>query len=366
MKRHIISFWGIGIVLICTTTMVFAQQSVKWFDVLKEDVLLGRLDDKTLTGYNRLPDSVKDKVREAVWSLGTNSAGIYVNFATDAKEILVRYTVKGSLDMPHMPKTGVSGLDLYAVDDKNQWSWTAGSYSFKDTITYNFGPVIANSDNIYRMYLPLYNTVTWMEIGVSSDATIKFEKEDESPIIIYGTSIAQGGCASRPGLAWTNLLGRRINSPVINLGFSGNGRLEKPIIDLIANTPARVIILDCLPNLTGISSENAHRIDSLTQSAVHQIRASQPNTPIVLTDHSSGFNKHILDVEDNQLYEQTTRAGQASFEKLQQARVKHLYTLRNLDIGLDINSTVDYVHPNDYGMIKIANAYQELIEQILR
>ena len=71
-------------------------------------------------------------------------------------------------------------------------------------------------------------------------------------------------------------------------------------------------------------------------------------------------------MEDNQLYEQTTRAGQASFEKLQQARVKHLYTLRNLDIGLDINSTVDYVHPNDYGMIKIANAYQELIGQILR
>ncbi|MGO3108541.1 SGNH/GDSL hydrolase family protein [Sphingobacterium sp. JB170] len=365
MNKHIRNIFSIlSMVFICSVAT--AQLPINWIDPLNEGVLQGRLADNDITGYNRLPDSVKSVVREPVWALGTNNAGVYVNFKTNAKEIQVRYTVSGALDMPHMPKTGVSGLDLYASNNNGEWYWTPGDYRFKDTITYSFGPVKENSHRIYRLYLPLYNTVTWMEIGVSSDATIEFQKEEESPIIIYGTSIAQGGCASRPGLAWSNLLGRALNTPVINLGFSGNGRLEKPIIDLIANTPSRVIILDCLPNLTGVTPENTERIDSLIQAAVYQLRASQPNTPIVLTDHSSGFNKNILDETDNTLYEQTTQAGLASFEKLKQAGVKNLYHLRNADIALDINSTVDYAHPNDFGMVKISDAYQRLIEQFLR
>ncbi|NQD70873.1 hydrolase [Sphingobacterium shayense] len=366
MKKYVINFLQVFVGIICTASLLSAQEPLKWVDVHKKGALQGRLDDNTLSGYNRLPDSVKDNVREPVWSLGTNGAGVYVDFKTDAKELFIRYTVSGPLDMPHMPKTGVSGLDLYALDSEGEWTWAPGDYNFKDTITYKFGPVKADLEKAYKLYLPLYNSVTWMEIGVASNATIEFIKEKEKPITIYGTSIAQGGCATRPGLAWTSLLGRALSNPVINLGFSGNGRLEKPIIDLIAKTPSRVIILDCLPNLTGITPENAHRIDSLIQAAVHQLRAAQPNTPIILTDHSSGFNKNILDLKYNQLYEQTTHAGLRSFEKLKKAGVKKLYHLSNADIGLDINSTVDYAHPNDYGMMKISDAYRKLIGKILK
>jgi len=365
MKLQIRRKIGLLLSILSIGLIASAQDSLKWIDPIKEQSILGRVDDQSLTGFTRLPDAIKNDVRDAVWSLGTNGAGLYMDFNTDAEEIVVRYTVSGGLDMPHMPKTGVSGLDLYAVDNSGDWSWTPGDYSFKDTITYKFGPIVSDAQKQYRLYLPLYNSVTWMEVGVSRGASIEFVKQEKKPIIVYGTSIAQGGCASRPGLAWTNVLGRSLNRPIINLGFSGNGRLEKPILDLIAKTEASVIVLDCLPNLTGVTAENDQRIDSLVQAAVHYLRSAQPNTPIILTDHSSGGNKKILDLKDNELYERTTKAGVASFEKLEKEGVRNLYRLSNADIALDINSTVDYAHPNDYGMMKISNAYQKLIAKIL-
>src|SRR5690606_33829397 len=128
-----------------------------------------------------------------------------------------------------------------------------GKYAFKDTITYTFSGMDAAHDSDgreFHLYLPLYNRVEWMEIGVPTEHSFAFvPATDEKPIIVYGTSIAQGGCASRAGMAWTSLLERAIHVPVVNLAFSGNGRLEKEVVDLIVEHEARVFVLDCLPNL---------------------------------------------------------------------------------------------------------------------
>lgn len=139
---------------------------------------------------------------------------------------------KGGLSMPHMPATGVSGIDLYATDNNGQERWCAGNYSMGDTIVYNFRGLsyAAKSGNgfEYQLFLPLYNSVSWMEIGVPADASFRFlPVSQEKPLVIYGTSIAQGACASRPGMAWGNILNRKLGHPVINLGFSGNGKLKK-------------------------------------------------------------------------------------------------------------------------------------------
>lgn len=89
-----------------------------------------------------------------------------------------------------------------------------------------------------------------MQVGVPGNALFNpMAIREEKPIVVYGTSIAQGGCASRPGMAWPALVGRKLDRPLINLGFSGNGRLEKEVIDLIAEIDAKVYVLDCLPNL---------------------------------------------------------------------------------------------------------------------
>ena len=103
------------------------------------------------------------------------------------------------------------------------------------------------------MYLPLYNGIKWMEVAVPAESEfIPLQVRNDKPVVVYGTSIAQGGCATRPGLAWTNILSRKLDRPVINLGFSGNGRLEKEVLDLVAATAAKIYVLDCLPNLVGV------------------------------------------------------------------------------------------------------------------
>lgn len=344
----------------------FAQQSITWNDPLKNKVIQGRIHTEELPNYYRLPESLKSQVRSPVWSLGTNSAGLYVDFQTDADAIEVRYKVSGSLNMPHMPTIGVSGVDLYAQDDKSNWNWAFGNYNFADTVTYNYKALGKNSNFTYRLYLPLYNTVEWMEIGVGSDKSFKFVVKEGKPIVVYGTSIAQGACATRPGLAWSNMLGREIKNPVINVAFSGNGRLEQPIIEHINQVDAAVFILDCIPNLALTKDRTALQLDSLLSNAVVEIRRKHPKTPIIVTEHSSGFNNAIFNLDMNEEYKKSSAVANQFVNRIKQSGDKHLYLLTNKEIGLDINSTVDYAHPNDIGMKKIADAYQKLINKIVK
>jgi len=342
-----------------------AQQS-KWNDPLKDKVIQGRIATEELSNYYRLPDQLKDQVRSPVWSLGTNSAGLYVDFKTDATAITIRYKVSGSLNMPHMPTIGVSGVDLYAKDEKGGWNWAFGNYNFADTVSYSYRELGENSNFTYRLYLPLYNTVEWMEIGVGSDKNFKFVVGEGKPIVIYGTSIAQGACATRPGLAWSNILGRAVPNPIINVAFSGNGRLEQPIINHINQVDAAVYILDCIPNLALTKDRTAQQLDSLLTNAVTEIRKRHPKTPIIITEHSSGFNKAIFNLDKNEEYRKSSAVAHAFVGRVAASGDKNLYLLTNKEIGLDINSTVDYAHPNDIGMMKIADAYQKLIAKILK
>lgn len=366
--RHTLNAYFCSLLLSLTVgiSIGYAQQSWKWIDVLAEGHINGRIDQEELSAYQRLPDGLKSEVRAPVWYLSTNSAGLYLNFRTKATRIQVRYGVKHALEMPHMPATGVSGIDLYAQDPlKGEWDWASGRYAFKDTITYIFDALDDGVEKMYQMYLPLYNTVSWMEIGVSDSLSLDFIKETEQPVIVYGTSIAQGACASRPGMAWTNILQRAILNPVVNLGFSGNGRLEAPILELIAETPAEAIILDCLPNLDISAEMSEQQLDSLIYHAVLTIRKKQPQTPIILTEHSSGFNPHILNTDHNQRFQQSTKVLRQTVDRLEKDGVANVYLLTSEEIDLDINATVDYVHPNDWGMLRIAEAYRKVLENIL-
>ena len=343
------------------------SQPKKYINVLHEGQLLGRVGSLSKSdGFGRLPEVLKSQVRTPVWDLGMNAAGVYIEFKTDADYIDVRYKVKGALNMHHMPTTGVSGVDLYTLDSKSQkWNWAFGRYSFKDTVNYSFENIGADAARTYRLYLPLYNTVEFMEIGVKSDAKFEFINNNSKPIVVYGTSIAQGACVSRPGMAWTNILGRAVKNRVINLGFSGNGKLEEPILNLMLKEDAAVFVLDCIPNLAIIKSRSEAQLDSLIQNAVQLIRAKYPTTPIILTAHSSANTAGFLNIHTMNEYGGSTKIAKATYDHLKIKGVKNLYWLSTDDIGLDVNSTVDYAHPNDYGMLKIAKAYENLLKKIL-
>ncbi len=151
----------------------------------------------------------------------------------------------------------------------------------------------------------------------------------------------------------------------MNLGFSGNGRLEAPLLELIAGTPAKAIILDCLPNLAITDERSEQQLDSLIYQAVLTIRNKQSETSIILTEHSSGYDPHILNANNNRSFRQSTEVLRQTMRRLKKEGIAHIYLLTNEEIGLDINATVDYVHPNDWGMLRIAEAYKKLLKNLL-
>jgi len=357
------------LIFLCSVILSYGQKSLNWYNPLEQQAVSGRIADEqqARTNFYRLPADLQSSVRPPVWSLGTNSAGLYIDFHTSAKEISVRYKVRGSLNMPHMPTTGVSGLDLYAYDTQSKgWKWAHGKYAFGDTSSFKFSKIGNNGSRSYRLYLPLYNTVDWLQIGVDNGQEIQFVHDKEKPIVVYGTSIAQGACATRPGLAWTNILGRHLGLPIINLGFSGNGRLEQPILSLINQVDARIFVLDCIPNLTINDNLSEKQLDSLLTNAVTFLRKQHPQTPIILTEHSAGFNDNIMNGGSATEYTASTRVLRTFVERMKREKVQQLYVLTNGDIAMDLESTVDYAHPNDLGMMKIAVAYERLIKKILQ
>ena len=313
--------------------------------------------------YVRLPDRAKDKINPHVWYLSRNSTGLSIHFYSNAPSITVRYQVTDRYAMSHMPATGVSGIDLYSIDSDGAWKrHTTSNYSFKDTIQYVWQGLTKDKYHDrgyeYRLYLPLYNTVSWMEIGIPENSQIEYlPQRKEKPIVVYGTSIAQGGCASRPGMAWPTIVQRKLDYPLINLGFSGSGRLEKEVLDFICEIDAQLYILDCLPNLTGVD-ENT--LNTLTRNAIQQIRTAH-YAPILLVEHSSGCNSY-----GNSDCAARNEASRRIFEALQSEGVKDLYYLSCSEINMPEEGIVDYVHPSDLGMQVEADAYEKKIREILK
>lgn len=311
--------------------------------------------------YQRLPRQAKAQVRPAVWDLSTNSAGLAIGFTSDATDIRVRYQVSGSYAMPHMPATGVSGVDLYQIAGE-EWRICYGGYHFGDTIQYTYhldaGESRPQEVSDYCLYLPLYAGVEWLEIGVPEGNQFQFQPaSQERPVVVYGTSIAQGACASRPGMAWTNILHRTLSSPVVNLGFSGNGRLEPEVLAFIREIDARLFVLDCMANL---AEEPEAEITSRLVDAVLYLR-EKSEAPILLVEHA-GYSNAPTDAQQLWRYAHTNQASQAAYRLLKAKGIAEVYYLSHDELGLHPDSWVDYVHPSDYGMVQQARAIWKKIQ----
>lgn len=361
---------SIGLITYACFAFAQADKQMKTWNPISESqpVIEGQAwPDEVKDFYDRLPGKAQAKVRKEVWNLSKNSAGLQMRFKSNANNIEVKYVVGGRLEMQHMPATGVSGIDLYAKNKNNQWIWSAGKYSFGDTIVYNFSDLQSaeSTSREYTLYLPLYNTVKWLEVVVEDSAEfIPLIARNEKPIVVYGTSIAQGGCASRPGLGWTNILGRRLNEPITNLGFSGNGRLESEIIDLMTEIDAKIYVLDCLPNLTS-PLISVDELKTKIEESVRTLQSKRPNTPILLTEHD-GYTDEAINAVKKESYQRVNRVLKEVFTSLKTKGVQNIYFLSKEEINQDIDSMVDGVHPNDIGMMRYADAYEKSIKTIFK
>jgi lysophospholipase L1-like esterase len=203
-----------------------------------------------------------------------------------------------------------------------------------------------------------------LSIGVNEKDSFAFAaKRKEQPIVAYGTSILQGGVTSRPGLAWTNILERNLDRTVINLGFSGNGRYEAPVFDLMAKVDAKMYILDCMPNLSkGYSEEE---IKNRLVYGMKKLRERNKNVPVLFVEHADGNPSLFMDTARVNEYHRSSEMIAKIFEDFKSSGIKNIYLLTEKEIGLTINSTVDGAHPNDIGMMQYAIAYEKKIREIL-
>ena len=347
-----------------------AMAQVKWYNPLKagENNVHGRAWNSELAdNYHRLTPRAEGIVRPAVWNLSKQSAGLSICFHTNAPSIRVRYKVSGGLSMFHMPSTGVSGLDLYATDAEGRLRWCASKFnlSFKDTINYEFKDItyFTGEDRGYdfELFLPLYNEVTWLEIGVADDHELRFiPTNDEKPVVVYGTSIAQGACASRTGMAWTNIVHRESGLPVVNLGFSGNGLLEAEVFRFLAEIDARLFVIDCLPNL---STERTELIYDRLLQGVAILRA-RSDAPILFVEHN--YANGTSSQQSVDWYSHSNAEQRRAYDALVAQGVKNLHYLSHAELAFTQESMVEGIHPNDLGMRQYADAYLRKIREIIR
>ncbi|MBN2311397.1 MAG: hypothetical protein JXR94_20640, partial [Candidatus Hydrogenedentes bacterium] len=208
-----------------------------------------------------------------------------------------------------------------------------------------------------------YNGVTSVEIGVPKGSSVEkappYPPERAKPLVFYGTSITQGGCASRPGMVYTSILGRWLDRPAINLGFSGNGRMDPEVVELLAELDPSVYVIDCAPNMSPES------ITELTEPLVEALRAAHPATPIVLVENIRYQAGAFLPAK-REAYESKNEALLAAFDRLAARGVENLhYVPCHALLGTDGEATVDGTHATDLGFLRIAQALHPVLRDIL-
>lgn len=346
-----------------------------WYNI-QELGVEGRGWSDTKEFYDRLPARAEGKVRPPVWDLSKHSAGMCVRFVTDATTLTARWTLRfESLAMNHMPATGVSGLDLYAKTEVpllakegqggiRSWHWVGVGRPEKfPTNQQTLVAGLAPGSREYRLYLPLYNGVRSVQIGVSPGAKMfkapPYPPGKAQPLLFYGTSITQGGCASRPGMAYPAILGRRLDRPVINLGFSGNGQMDPEVVQLLAELDPCVYVIDCLPNLS------PSLVTERTEPLVQTLRQAHPDTPIVLVENIVYQNAALVP-GSRQGYLAKNEALRAAYGRLVGRGVENLYYVPGEPLlGEDGEATVDGSHPTDVGFLRIAEALEPVLRSIL-
>ena len=299
--------------------------------------------------FDRLPEAYKNKVRGPVWDLSKNSAGLSVRFVTNSSRIVVRWELLNDFSMNHMADTGIKGLDLY-VNTGKTWQYVNTARPINKINESVLLEKMSDEMREYRLFLPLYDGLVQLEIGIDSLSLIERpEKWKSKPIVFYGTSITQGGCASRPGMAYPAIISRKLGVECINFGFSGNGRMEAPIIEVMTGIDAEFYVIDCLPNMT------AEQVMANTRPLVQKIREKRVKTPIIFIDNIM-YEKAYFNEESQTVINEKNRIIREEVSKMVDAGYQNIHIIGSKNsLGSDHEGTVDGVHFTDLGFMRFAD-----------
>ncbi|MBQ6893934.1 MAG: hypothetical protein IJN40_00390 [Clostridia bacterium] len=301
--------------------------------------------------YRRMPESVAKSVSEGVYALHSNTAGGRVRFVTDSAYVAIHAVMDGIGKMPHFPLTGSAGFDLYA--DNRYVKTYAPPFNIED----GYEGIIAFEDNAPRditINFPLYSNVKKLYVGLKDDAVLSESKayKNEKPVVYYGSSITQGGCASRPGMTYQSIVSRSFDYDYVNLGFSGNAKAEDEIIDYIKNLDMSVFVYDYDHN-----APNIEHLKNTHEKMFKAIREKQPLIPIIIMSRP----KHFLTEEEKirRSIIETTYLNAVSFGD------KNVYFIDGeaLTSMCKDSGTVDNCHPTDFGFASMAAALTDVMRR---
>lgn len=318
--------------------------------------------------FNRLPSKFKKIVRPAVWSLSSCSSGINIRFSTNSPAIGAKWKVLNNSIPANMTKIGACGIDLYCLV-YGKWQYINSGIPIGIN---NERMLIYGLDTTHKEFLinlPLYDGVENIEIGTIKGFSIlnsRRKNKSNKPIVFYGTSITQGGSASRPGMAYPSIIGRNLDIETVNLGFSGNGLFEQTVGQALCEIDASLFVIDCTPN----SPPNIIRNNAL--KLIQQIRKCRPKSPILLMESINREYSYFIQ-SDTTLYvsSEYIRAQNNELENVYKEAINigisDLYYLKTENlIGFDHEGTVDGTHLSDLGLYRIANIVQAKINEILK
>ena len=325
----------------------------------------GRAFDDVDHYYDRLPSGVTTNVNKGVRNMKHHTSGMQFRFRTDSPRLVFKWVPfdGGWMSMDHMPKSGMSGIDVYRFDEAlGRWLYVKTGRIEKPSGAQLDIPWTPGTQCLVN--LPLYNGIKEFSLGVATNAEIRAlgprKSGVDKPVVFYGTSITHGGCASRPGMSFVNIIGRELDVPVVNLGFSGSGVMELEMSEHLARIDASCYVLDCLHNMH-LSTDGAKRpgrnMDEIYEPFIRNLRAKRPDVPIVMAEQCDVYRGGPCAKD---------RLLASLHEKLVAEGWKNLvYLPKDGMYAADMEGTVDGAHPNDYGMMSLAKAYGRAVAKAL-
>lgn len=317
--------------------------------------LYGKGVKATSERYVRFPDSLENVSRKPLWDLSRHSSGMYIRFRTNSPDIRLKWRPKYNNHMNHMSDTGVKGLDLYCLDNDGSWNFVNSARPAGRSCESGLISNMTVQWREYMLYLPLYDSVDSLCIGIDQNHGISQPQLDlpksGRPVVFYGTSIQQGACASRPGMAHTNIISRKLNVETVNFGFSGNAFLDIEVADLMAAINASVYVIDCLPN------SSPEMIDERLYPFYIKLRSCHPDVPVIFVEDPMFVHSRY----DRKISEEIRKKNEALhrvFAKMKSCGEKNIFIV-SLEGFMENNNdiTVDGIHFTDLGF----KLYSEII-----
>jgi hypothetical protein len=321
----------------------------------------GLSNPKETGNFYRVSETVFPLMSEDLRYLSKCTAGGRIRFRTDSPYVIVNVELTENTFMPHMPVTGISGVDIYIGAGENcKYKQTVipPSHQLKEYEGICYLPVNGGALIDITLNLPLYNGINNLYIGLKDGSTV--EKPTpyviDKPIVYYGSSITQGGCASRPGNSYNAIVSRWLDCDHINLGFSGNGRGEIFMAEYIAGTDMSAFVMDYDHN-----APDENHLRATHEPFFKVIRANQPNVPVIFISMPNYDPKSPSCIERREIIRQTyTNAINDGDQNVYFIGGETMFGVKDRDA-----CTVDGAHPNDFGFMRMAEAVYPVLKKAL-